>query len=287
MKQRYKAKEGLGVEFILASSEEERDYISSIQEDIFEIDPVNNDLELKDDLLSLSLDTIDSDSREMISLAGKGVEHYLRLLGSDKEVDTEIIHLLSWDCLSDFEESTEDEAFHCRFITFPDAIFLERALSDTLFCLSVFQELWESLTYSSVYMVEDGLDQVLCYQSGFTVPDNRVEKYLYFGWDSLLTKYQCRRFYQEFLEKNAFFKEDIALYGEDEILRTIIGDSEKLLPIIDKIKEVSFLEDSGIFNTFLLGQIRGEFKESRRLCNLAYGKRGFQHLGRMTSTPIN
>lgn len=287
MKQRYRAKEGLGVEFILASSEEEKEYISSLQEDIFEIDPKNNDLELKDDLLSLSLDEIDNDSKDIISLAKKGVGYYLGLLGSDKEVDTGIIHLLSWDCLSNFEESTADEAFHCRFITFPDAIFLERSLSDTLFCLSVFQELWESLTYSSVYMVEDGLDQVLCYQSGFTVPDTRVKKYLYFGWDSFLTKHQCQRFYHEFLKKDAFFEEDIALYGEEGIIDTIVGDSGRFFPIMDRIRRASPLDNGNAFDIFLSGQIQGDFKDSRRLCNLAYGKGGFQRLGRMTSIPID
>lgn len=282
-----------GINYVLASSEEERDYIKSIQIDLFNSVQFEEDQKLKEMLLESSKKDLNELDLKMINLAVKGVDFYQKELGFEKKIPTEMIRLLDWDILtSSFEEATGEtlkEDFHCGVMSFPDMLFLERPLSDTLFALIIFKGLWESIYSSTAYISNCREGEQLCYFTGLTFPDIKNKMVLFFEVDHSITSYQCQRFYDEFIKNNPIFSEDIAYYTEKAILSqaTYCQEGKTLFfNLVKDFSEAGGIDETEVIEELLRAQVNGNLKKIRHFCRLSYGKNGFRELGKKTAILI-
>ncbi len=212
---------------------------------------------------------------ELIALVKNTVIEYAKQYGKDEFVNItdEHIHLLKEGSLEKISGGRLLQGSHSSFF---GEVKIDRR-SDIETAITTFHELWHRLaSYNALQITKEGMLQN--YRTGLHIFSRQnAEDKLLGPVDEALTGYMTKRFFNEVIQNDEMFKEELELLNESG--KTVDTSRQKevkrFLEFVDLIfskDESRFTNKKEIIDIFIKAQVTGNILPFVRLIDSTFGK---------------
>jgi hypothetical protein len=177
-------------------------------------------------------------------------------------------------------EATEERAMEGAHSVKLCSVFVERQVSETMFCTILFHEMVHAKSYAALQLlINKGEGYLLPYRSGVSVISRDGQtKYLEKLTEGITT-YLTRQFYKDVLQKNIhLFSEENRKIPEPQDIKDRQEEIDYLYLLVQKIrnKHPEFLTDEQVIDELIAAQFTGKLMKIGRLIEEALGKGGLK-----------